>query len=475
MKESKLLHVLHSLNSRENSRLEEYLQSPYFHSTSEIYRLYQILQQDFFFPGNRYPEREAVWERLFHKQPFDDLRFRTLCSQLLKKVEGFLELEALQRDPFARNRLLLEELDRRRQDKHLRYVLNRTRRELEEEPLRDAQHHFHRFTLEMVQHRYNARQDFRSQKLAPVDALKSMDAYYLASRLRLACEVLNLKHILQVEEEVARMDQLQGLLDEAHYGAEPAVMLYRNILSMLQDEQAEEAYRDLRRHMEREARLLAKDEQYEVYIHAINFCIRMANRGAPEYLNELLSLYQEALEQEVLLDQGQLSPSNYKNIVTVGLRVGDYRWVRKFIRRYKDLLPAAFRENAYTYNLAVYYYTVGEYDQVLRLLQEVDYDDVFYNLDSKVLLLKVYYESGEIDALFSLFDSFSVFLRRNKVLSGYHKTINLNLIQFLKRLSNLPPGPSAKLDQLQQRINTTREISAIQWLREKVEEKRKAH
>lgn len=472
MKDSKLLGLLLALSGREKNRLRDYLVSPYFHPVPELIRFYEVLNDDFFYPGIMTPEREAVWNSLFPKKPFDDLAFRTLSSQLLKRVEGFLQQESLSQNPLQEERLLLEELNRRRQDKHLRYVLNRTRKTLDEEKLRDGQHHFDRYSLEMAQHRFNARQDFRSQKLAPVAALAALDAYYLASRLRLACEILNLKHILQVDEEVAMMDELEGLIAHGDYAQQPAVALYGAILRMLRGKEPESAYRELRHWMEHGALLLSHEEQYEVYIHAINFCIRQANRGTAEYLTELLGLYQEALERKVLLDQGQLSPSNYKNIVTVGLRVGDYRWVRKFIKKYKELLPASFRENAYTYNLAVYFYTVGEYEQVLKLLQEVDYDDVFYNLDSKVLLLKVYYETEESDALFSLFDSFSIFLRRNKVLSGYHKTINLNLIKFLKKLSNIPPGSAEKLQKLSLQIDATREISAIQWLREKVEEKR---
>ncbi len=472
MKDSKLLRMIHALTPRERSRFADFLNSAYFHPVPELVRFFQVLEEDFFYPGILEPDRVAVWERLYPDVAYDDAAFRTASSQLLKRLEGYLQQEALSRNPHRQDQLLLEELERRRQDKHLRYALNRSRKNLDEQRMRDGQYHYDRYALEMAQHRFNARQDFRSQKLAPVAALSSLDAYYLASRLRLACEILNLKHILQVDEDVTLVDQLEGLLAHEAYAGEPAVALYGAILRMLRGQEPELAYRELRGWMERSALLLAKEEQYEVYIHAINFCIRQANRGAPEYLQELLGLYQEALKRDVLLDQGQLSPSNYKNMVTVGLRVGDYRWVKKFIRQYKEQLPAAFRENAYTYNLAVYYYTVGQYDQVLQLLQEVDYDDVFYNLDSKVLLLKVYYETSEADALFSLFDSFSVFVRRNKVLSSYHKTINLNLIQFLKKLTNLPPGPSEKLDRLLQRIDATREISAIQWLKEKAEEKR---
>ncbi len=472
MKDSKLLGLLQALSGREKSRFRDYLVSPYFHPVPELIRFYDLLNNDFFYPGIAEPDRHAVWLQLYPAKPFDDLAFRTQSSQMLKRLEGFLQQEALSRNSPRQERLLLEELDRRRQDKHLKYALSRTRKGLDEQNLRDGQHHFDRYALEMAQHRFNARQDFRSQKLAPVAALAALDAYYLASRLRLACEILNLKHILQVDEDVAMVDQLEGLIAHSDYAKQPAVALYGAVLRMLRGQEPEKAYRELRRWMEQSAPLLSAEEQYEVYIHAINFCIRQANRGASEYLSELLGLYQEALKRNVLLDQGQLSPSNYKNIVTVGLRAGDYRWVKKFIRQYKDQLPASFRENAYTYNLAVYFYTVGQYDQVMQLLQEVEYDDVFYNLDSKVLLLKVYYETDETDALFSLFDSFSVFIRRNKVLSGYHKTINLNLIRYLKKLCNLPPGPSEKLDHLLAKMESTREISAIQWLREKAEEKR---
>ncbi len=472
MKGSKLLQLLLTLSGRESQNFEDYLHSPYFHPSAELNRFYEVLQKDFFYTGDREPDRRKVWAKIHPKRPYNDLAFRTLSSQLLKKVEGFLQQESLSNNENLMDRLLMEEMERRRQDKHLRYVLGRSRKRLESERQRDAAHHFERYTLELTQHRFNARQDFRSQKLAPVDALSALDTYYLASRLRLSCEILNLKHILQVDEDIAMLDQMEGLLNHADYARQPAVALYSSVLRMLRDSNPEPAYRELRQWMEQSVLLLSAEERYEVYIHAINFCIRQANRGQPHYLSELLGLYQEALEREVLFDQGQLSPSNYKNMVTVGLRVGEYAWVRRFIRKYKDRLPEALKNNAFTYNLSVYYYTVGQYDQVLELLREVDYDDVFYHLDSKVLLMKVYYETDELDALYSLFESFNVFLRRNKVLSSYHKTINLNLIRFLKKLSSLPPGPSEKLDKLQARMEAMREVSALQWLLEKTEDKR---
>jgi hypothetical protein len=475
LKNRKLYYLLSDLGNRERSRLRDYLHSPYFHPLPELNRLFDLLEEDYRALGLPYPEPAAVWARLYPDRAYEDLAFRTMSSQLLRKIEGFLEQEALQDKPVWRERMLLAELEKRRLDRHLHYVLQRSRKTLEQNPQKDSEQQIGIYHLELAQHRFNARQAIRSQKLAPAAALSALDNYYIGSRLRLACEILNLQHIVQIPEQAAAMEEVEGLLRRSRGSGSPSVLLYGSVWTMLRAAapgEAEAAYRELRGHMENQAGFLPQEEQYEIWIHAINFCIRQANRGQIEYLRELLGLYQEALQRDLLLERGQLSPSNYKNMVTVGLRVGEYTWVRRFIQTYREVLPPAFRDNAYTYNLAVYYYTLGHYEQVLELLREVEYDDVFYNLDSKVLLLKVYYETEESDALFSLFDSFAVFLKRNKVLSGYHKTINLNLIRYLKRLSRLPPGKSKALEELQQRVEATREISALQWLTEKLEQKR---
>jgi hypothetical protein len=471
MKETKLWQVLETLGERERVRLADYLDSPFFGAPEAVSALYMLLLEDGLRLEGPVPDKTWYWERLHPDRPYADDAFRTLCSQLLRQVEGFFTHLALQRQPATAERLLLDELERRRMDRHLRYVLRRARKALDASPLRDEDWSLARYRLERAQYRFDARQERRSQKLAPVAAAESVEAFYLASRLRLACELRNLQHILRLDHDVRLPGGLRALLDEGAYAEQPAVALYSAVWSLLEDDSPERAYRVLRERIERLGASLPAEDQHGLYIYAVNFCIRQANRGETRYLVELLDLYREALQREVLFQDGELAPSTYKNIVTVALRVDEYDWTRDFIRRYRTRLPADKRRNAYTYNLAKYYFTVRRYDDVLPLLREVEYDDVFYALDAKVMLLKVYYETGEADALHSLFESFAVFLRRNKVLSAYHKTVNLNFIKFTRRLHGIPTGDKDRLRALRERIEVRREVADINWLLDRIRAK----
>ena len=52
------------------------------------------------------------------------------------------------------------------------------------------------------------------------------------------------------------------------------------------------------------------------------------------------------------------------------------------------------------------------------------------------MLLRIYFELGEYDALESLLDSFATYLRRQQDL-GYHREHYRNLIHFVRRLLNI--------------------------------------
>ena len=112
------------------------------------------------------------------------------------------------------------------------------------------------------------------------------------------------------------------------------------------------------------------------------------------------------------------------------MREKDYYWTERFISEYGLHLPETYRENAITYNMANLYFYKKEFAKVIELLQEVAYEGDNYSLGSKSILMATYYETDEIDALYSLCDSFKAYLKRNKLISrdkkeGYKNLINL--------------------------------------------------
>jgi len=93
----------------------------------------------------------------------------------------------------------------------------------------------------------------------------------------------------------------------------------------------------------------------------------------------------------------------------------------------------------------------------------VEYDDVFFNLSAKMMLLKIYYEEKELTSLEALLDSFSRYLQRNSSL-GYHKEVYQNILRLVRRLLKLLPGDQLGADDLKQSIENTQPLADRKWL-----------
>ena len=181
-------------------------------------------------------------------------------------------------------------------------------------------------------------------------------------------------------------------------------------------------------------------------------------------------MYKEALANDVLLDNGELSQWDYKNIVTTALRVKDFKWAENFLHEYKPKMPKEDRKNAFTFNMARYYFAIKNYDEVLQLLQEVQYSDIFYQLDAKTTLLKTYYELGEWQPLYSLKDSFRILLGRKRLITPQQKANYLNLLNFSIRVFRMDVKDKPKLRKLKQEISIASNVADKSWLMEKVNE-----
>jgi organic radical activating enzyme len=86
------------------------------------------------------------------------------------------------------------------------------------------------------------------------------------------------------------------------------------------------------------------------------------------------------------------------------------------------------------------------------------------------MLIAVYYETDEIEPLYSLFESFRVYLNRNKKITSDRKKRFLNLIKFTKKLTKIIPGDKKAIDKVKAEVATTQNIINLKWLKEKIAE-----
>jgi glycyl-tRNA synthetase alpha subunit len=127
-------------------------------------------------------------------------------------------------------------------------------------------------------------------------------------------------------------------------------------------------------------------------------------------------------------------------------------------------LPKEHQANALSFNTARLHFAKQEYQNVLPLLQDVEYSDVFYMLDSKTTLFKTYFELNEYDALLSLAESFRVLLSRKKIISEQHRNNYTNFIRIALKIFRAEYKNKKQLMQIETLFNEAKGIADKGWL-----------
>ena len=122
--------------------------------------------------------------------------------------------------------------------------------------------------------------------------------------------------------------------------------------------------------------------------------------------------------------------------------------------------------------MAQLYFYQKKYDQVMQLLQEVEYEDPSYNLNSKAMLIATYYELDEVEPLMSLLSSFAVYLRRGKRIPQQRKSHYQNLVRFVRMLVRTPVGDKEALAKLRKKVTEVDGMVNKSWLLDKIDELR---
>ncbi|MEL6390082.1 MAG: hypothetical protein AAFQ02_07950, partial [Bacteroidota bacterium] len=143
------------------------------------------------------------------------------------------------------------------------------------------------------------------------------------------------------------------------------------------------------------------------------------NRGDSSYDQLNYKLHRIGVDKG--LYDGAIEPTFYRNIVYLAYKAGEYDWALNFAKDYKTKLPEHEQSTAYSFNIARIYINMGDYGKVVETLRDVEYKDITYNLNSKLMLMTSFFQMGEYDFVISTIRAFKVFLRRKKSISVARK------------------------------------------------------
>lgn len=463
MSDNKLFSLLRSLQGVEKRELHHFLASPFFNQRADVLSLWHfLLEKDS--EGLTDIRKETLFAAIYPNKSFDEQQLRYLFTFLREKIEWFLAYRELDQSPALSDLALAKTYRKKGLEKHFRQAIRRTDKTISKMPdgLEKKQV---MFFLDFEKYFFSEQQKrVRESHLQAVH--DSFDRYIIIGKLRLACHMAAHQAVVKTNYDNSFLPFLLNWLKDHPLLKEPIICIYYHCYWALTNNE-ESHFLLFRQQLATGVQEFDPKEARELLLMAINFCIRQVNAGKQHFITTAFDLYKLGLQNKLLLENGQLTRFTYKNIVALGLGLKAYDWVRAFIEEWQPFLEDRFRESMHCFNLAKLHFTQKNYAAAMPLLAQVDDADFLLMLDAKVLLLKMYFEQKEWDALDSLLASFRTFLRRKKQI-GYHKEHYKSLLRYTSKLLKMNVFSKDKRVKLRQEIMQNETVLEKQWLLEQL-------
>ncbi len=478
------MQIIRALSPAALKSLDKFVRSPYHVTHPGVVELFEELTSPRSTPppapplkgrgdGERSVERNAAYVAsplpfrggagggVERGEPPNPRRRYHLTNYLLEAVEKFLALEIWEQRPHERHRATLEHLRRLRLDGASAGMLRYARRTLENDLLRGSDYHRNNYLLHLEAY-YLSQQEGRAKSANVQELTDAQDVAFICEKLRTGCLLLSHEAVTKREYDKGLLDSVLKLLDGHRYLQIPAVAAYYHGYFAQLGEDADFHFGQLKSLLQEHAGHFSLAETHDLYLMAINFCIRRINQADERFFREIFELYQSGLRHGALLEGGTLSRWTYNNIAVTALRLREFEWVWQFLHEFAPYLPESHREGAFNFNIARYYYDTSDYQQSMKHLLRMEYDDVLQNLVAKTMLCKIYYELDETDALENQLDSIQIYLRRKKVL-GYHKDNYSAIVRFMRKLLAANLNDGAEKEKLRRDIEQAPTLTERDW------------
>ena len=469
MKKSKLLAILDQFSTAQHRQFGVFLQSPYFNKKDLLVELYhQIIQ------GIKKYQREEeatlkkeIFRGVFPKKTYKEALLNHLFSELFALVEQFIAQQKLEQEGIQKELLLLDYYLQHNLDKHYSYLIEKASKKLDQEETRDEKWYYQQAALSEIADRHFLKQQVRKFDHHLQEASNALDVYYLTRKMRYICAMLDRQKAFSKQYELRLKEEVVTQVVKPQYQDFPLIQIYYQLLQTLtQPEQALKSFYQFKDNLLEYYSAFNKMDAKSLFYFGINFCVRQFRLGNKAFAQDLMQLYQKGIDSGVLLEDGFISPWTFKNIVKLGLGLKQLDWTRSFIDEYGALLPKQYHSDVINYNLAEVYYYQKNLDGALEYLNKTKFTDIHYNLHSKVMLTKIFWENQSIDALEALLSSFYIYLKRQKEITKEMKVPYFNYIKCLQLM--IKQEGRGRPDAIESKIKSTKLLTAKSWLLQQI-------
>lgn len=462
---SNLQDALNTLSASERKTFSLWLRSPVFNKRAVLAQLGDYLLECAGVGKTPDIEKEkTLIDPDSAMAPEQSLRLHK--SALMRQLEQFLIWKEQESDPVQGHIALATAFRKRGLAKHFMAAQRHAAENLRQTATRNAEFLEYQYRLEWELYQWEASRQ-RSVDLNLQSCSDVLDQAFIAAKLRLACLALSHQAVYKTEYQLQLLPYLVGYIQQTPaLERHTAIGLYYRCYLFLSEPDGEQHFRVFQERLSAVTGIFPVEELRILYLLAINYGIKKINQSAEGAVTATFELYKNALQSDLLLENGQISRFAFSNIVAIGLRAGQNAWVENFILHYKPKLDRQWRESIASLSTARLEYQRKNYNAALWALQRADYKDTMNNLTAKILQMKIYFETDAYDALEHHLKNLKNYIRRHTAI-GYHRTNYLNILRYTEALMHLAPMDKTAIFALQSALEQEKILTEKDWLLEK--------
>lgn len=477
----KLLEVLSHLTAVEKKRLRLFLISPFFNNSSnaeDIIRLFDLIIRYNVEEEHPALSKKAVFQFFFPERTFQENTkspLDSLTSELFGLVRRFLAQVELERENGeVQEHLILAKFYRKFAfEERYWQTIGGVRKIQQSAPWRDARYYFNQFKVEEEELLFRGLYNSFADDVNLLAVHKNLDMYYSILKLDFTCALVYQQQFAAIDRLPTSViaEDVLALTAEGGPFDIPINNVYRSLMVILQGKTEEQTLETLEGFIEQHKSEIPFDKlkEFSTYLQFL-WGQRYRKSGDDQSLRNTFNIYKKNLQQGYCYFDGLIQLNDFRNLVIIGLKLGEFEWVRNFLDSHpsEKICGTRYPADVHSLNMAEYHFYLKQYANAEEKLVYRLFENPLMSILADILLVKIYFETQN-DLLETRMKALDQKVRRSKF-SAVEKNRYLNFLRKLDKIIKYAWQPrTAKRKQLIDEIKLTSEIIAREWLLEKLE------
>jgi hypothetical protein len=492
MREISILKILSTFSNKEKKDFKIFLESPGFVSRRKVIGLYEILLRDNPEMNDNF-DKKSAYKELFPEEwkskGYNDATIRNSLYELQRSAEKFLVFNKINSNEVLFDEILRKELRERHLDKLYIKELDTYEKLLEKKTKLGSDFFLHHYKFSLEKKNYESMySDFlikRNKKIGieEIDDIARHLTYYFILELLYLNDGAE-KYAMRFNEEYEKSflyrlcekinvnEFISFLAHEDDSGnAAKVFKIYEKFFNLFENADEKEYY-DLKKFVLKNAEMFDTNTRSHIFFQFVKYCSLnpMGLNEGKEFSSELFNIL------KIMVDNGYYEHTEgpyfqvdlYRILFLMGCDEGEIEWTEKFIEKFALQLPPEFQKTAYHCGKAHVLFSKKDYNSAHNELNKMDEEYFNLEVDKKILLIRIFYETGAYDQAVSLINSMQRYIdESNKVSFTLKEKINNFLRLTLKLIKETEIAGKKNLIELKFDIQSTLQVRGKKWLMEK--------